>query len=135
MIDELWILRSAAGRWSWRLRNPGGETVQCSPTDWPDSGFALANARRELGFEGYRVNVGRRSPEASGVVGQRATVSGVTSTSENPSDPRTKISIRLSPASVAFIDKRAGETARSRSETIRLMLAYAAKHMPERWLP
>ena len=59
MTDELWILRDAAGRWSWRLRDQYGETIRRSSADWPDSGLALADARREFGFVGYRVKAGR----------------------------------------------------------------------------
>lgn len=65
----------------------------------------------------------------------RATLYDVTKTDDSPPDTRVAISLRLSPGALKLVDKAAAEQRRTRSETIRLMLAYAAQHMPKGWLP
>ena len=59
VVDELWILRDAAGWWRWQMRDQYGVTIEQSSTHWLDSGLALASARVKFGFVGYRVRVGR----------------------------------------------------------------------------
>lgn len=51
------------------------------------------------------------------------------------SEARTQIAVRLTPEGLAAIEKRATADARTRSDTIRLMLAYAERHMPKGWVP
>ena len=49
---------------------------------------------------------------------------------------RVQIALRFpDPTLLANIDNRARTQARTRSDTIRLMLTYADKHMPKGWTP
>ena len=45
------------------------------------------------------------------------------------------IAVRISPAGLRAVDKRAEDEDRTRSEIVRRMLAYAAVHMPHGWKP
>lgn len=53
----------------------------------------------------------------------------------NEKTGRRNVLLRMSEAGIAAIDKRAAAEVRSRSEMIRLMLAYSEQHMPKGWLP
>lgn len=46
---------------------------------------------------------------------------------------RVQVAVRLSKAGLAAIDERAKDEARTRSDTIRLMLRYATEKMPKGW--
>lgn len=50
-------------------------------------------------------------------------------------EPRTVVTLRISTAGLAAIDKVAARDHRSRSDAMRLMLAYASTHMPKGWTP
>lgn len=50
-------------------------------------------------------------------------------------EPRITVAVRLSPAGLALVDKRAAEDDRTRSDMVRRMLAYASTHMPRGWKP
>ncbi len=50
-------------------------------------------------------------------------------------EPRQLISLRLPSAGIAQIDGQAKRVGRSRSEMIRVMLAYASANMPKDWTP
>lgn len=45
-------------------------------------------------------------------------------------EPRVPIHLRISPAALKAVEKRAVESDRTVAETLRAMLAYAEKHMP-----
>lgn len=50
-------------------------------------------------------------------------------------EPRTTVAVRLSTTGLGAIDRRARDDARTRSDMIRLMLAYAETNMPKGWRP
>lgn len=50
-------------------------------------------------------------------------------------EPRITVAVRLSPDGLKKIDEMAEREDRTRSEMIRRLLAYAAKHMPKGWKP
>lgn len=53
-----------------------------------------------------------------------------------PGPRRPLVALRISTQGIEHIDQRAAEeTAGSRSEMIRRMLAYASAHMPAGWTP
>lgn len=52
-----------------------------------------------------------------------------------PGPRRPLVAIRISDEGVAAIDEAATEAGRNRSEQIRVMLAYAQRHMPKTWTP
>lgn len=45
-------------------------------------------------------------------------------------DARVSIQLRISPAALAAVDKRAADADRARADVLRSMLAYAEQHMP-----
>lgn len=52
-----------------------------------------------------------------------------------PGPRRPLIALRLSEQGIGAIDERAQERGLNRSEMIRVMLAYAQRHMPKTWEP
>lgn len=48
---------------------------------------------------------------------------------------RQLIALRMSPSGIDYIDTLAGARGISRSEMIRIMIAYASTHMPRDWKP
>lgn len=52
-----------------------------------------------------------------------------------PGPRRPQVAVRLSEAGIARVDERAAKRGVSRSEMLRLMVAYADLHMPVGWQP
>jgi hypothetical protein len=52
-----------------------------------------------------------------------------------PGPRRPLVAIRISGEGLAHIDQLAERAGRNRSEQMRVMLAYAARHMPKEWKP
>lgn len=52
-----------------------------------------------------------------------------------PGPRRPYVAVRLNPDGLAWIDELAAERGINRSETLRLMLAYAQQRMPRTWKP
>jgi hypothetical protein len=50
-------------------------------------------------------------------------------------ESRTVVAVRLHPRAVDAIDEMAMRDDRTRSDTVRRMLAYALRHMPAGWRP
>lgn len=50
-------------------------------------------------------------------------------------DPRVTVAVRISVDGLRAVDDIAAREDRSRSDVIRRMLAYAARHMPKGWRP
>ena len=50
-------------------------------------------------------------------------------------EPRVTVAVRISPAGLKDVDKRAEEEDRTRSEMIRRMFTYASRYMPKGWTP
>lgn len=54
---------------------------------------------------------------------------------DEPREKRVTIAVRITPAAVAVVDQWAEAEDRSRSDMVRRMLTYAARHMPKGWKP
>jgi hypothetical protein len=50
-------------------------------------------------------------------------------------EARIGVNVRVSPAALARIDERAQKAARTRSDMLRIMLAFAETKMPAGWNP
>lgn len=69
---------------------------------------------------------------SASAVGQRPTpTDGVIA----PRTRRTPVTIRLTARGLQTLDERAARDHRNRSDMARLLLAYAAQHMPDGWRP
>jgi hypothetical protein len=69
--------------------------------------------------------------EVKGTAGQPVSQSATVSQRAG----RRKLDVRVSWAAVDLIDERAAVDGIDRSDMIRRMLAYAARHMPRGWAP
>lgn len=107
---------------------PDGGWVRCGAVSaWVgySGGGGAASAD---GARGGRVFVASVSVGVSHVGARRTRVYYV-----NESEPRQPVNVRLSAAGLRSIDAIAEDEARSRSDVIRILLAYAIRNRPKGW--